>query len=170
MATQKILNTIFNTIVLKASGGDVVLTLASLANTKARQSAVIDFGANFGASISVMVEIETGSVAPAVDQSFPIYHAESNDGVKFAAGASGTDSAYKDGEEEEWLTAQATLIDALGTTNDATTVLRQMMTFTPRARYGAIIVLNLSGQTTETDNNEHQITLSQIVPDVQAAA
>ena len=64
MANQ-VLNISGTAKVFKAAGGDAAITLASLADGAARQSAKLDFGATRGVSYSVFPEMETGGAAPA---------------------------------------------------------------------------------------------------------
>ena len=47
--------------VFAAAGGDAAITLASLADTKARQCVKLDLGATRAPAYDVFVEIESGS-------------------------------------------------------------------------------------------------------------
>ena len=63
---------------------------------------------------------------------------------------------------------QLDFIGALILTNDASTVQRQKVgTFSPGLRYGQLTVWNESGQTLETNNDEHQITFTETIPESQ---
>ena len=156
--------------VFAAAGGNAAITLASLADTKAQQSVKLDLGATRGPTYDVFVEIETGGAAPAAGECVYFYWSESPSvtaGTQNAGGASGADAAYNDGSEAEWL-KQLEFLGALVLTADASTVQRQRVgTFSPGLRYGSLVVWNESGQTFETNNDEHKVTLTPIIPEVQ---
>jgi hypothetical protein len=155
--------------VFKASGGDAAITLASLATTKARQSVKLDLGATRADEYAVLAELETGGAAPTAATVIELWWSPSPNataGNQNAGGASGADAAYKDAEEAEWK-QQLTFIGALVLTNDASTIQRQSFMFRPAERYGSLVVVNLSGQTLETDDNEHRVTFTPRILEVQ---
>lgn len=155
--------------VFKASAGDAAITLASLASTKARQSVKLDLGATRADEYAVLAEIESGAVAPVAGTTVELWWSASPSataGTQNPGGASGTDAAYKDAEEAEWK-KQLAFIGSIVCTNDAATVHRQEFLFRPTERYGSLIVVNLSGQALETDDNEHKVTFRPRIQEVQ---
>lgn len=156
----------------RATGGDYALSLASVANNAARQGAKGDLGATRAAKYAVLVAIETGAAAPTAGTVSEIWWSASSNsaaGTDNAGGTDGTDSAYKAGEVDEWK-VQLIHIGNLVMTNDATTIQKQVVgTFEPPTRYGMPVVVNKSGQTYETNNDEHFITLIPIVDEIQNA-
>jgi len=143
----------------RASGVDYKITLASLANTKGRMGEKADLGVNFARRYLVTLKIESGAAAPTAGLAVDLYWAPSHDNSTFPGGVTGSDAAYKDGKETEWA-KQLSFIGSLIVTNDASTVQVQHFVFSPHARYGAPVVINNSGQTLETNDDEHRIILT----------
>lgn len=147
------------------------ITLASLANGKAREGAKADLGEDRSPAYSVYLGWESGS-APSAAQEVDIYWASSFSGTAGTgndAGAAGADGAYKDGEEAEWL-RQALFVGSLITTADAAgTVQRQCVNnyFRPPNRYGMPIVYNRSGQTADSDDIQMYVALVGQNPEIQ---
>jgi hypothetical protein len=146
------------------------IDLTSLADNAARQSAKVDLGATRSRLYAVRVAIEF-DVAPTAGEAVEFYwsaSASATAGTGNDAGASGSDSAYKASEEDEWK-KQAMFLGALIATNDAATTV-QMQTigfFTPPERYGQVIVVNKSGQALEGDAVEMLVALIPVVDEVQ---
>jgi hypothetical protein len=153
----------------KATGGDYAITLAALANNAARQGQKGDLGdanGRFAARWAVCVELNM-DVAPTAGNVIEIYWAASRDNSTVPGGATGTDSAYKAGEEDEWK-KQLLLVGCLVLTADADTVVQtQVFEFLPPARYGSPVVVNKSGQALEGDDDAHRITLTPLVDEIQ---
>jgi hypothetical protein len=150
----------------KAAGGDYAITLASLANGAGRCGQKCDLGAAMAARYAFAVEINLDA-APTAGNLIEVYWAPSHDGATFPGGATGTDAAYKAGEEDEWK-KQLMLVGCVVVTNDADAVVQtQVFVFAPPARYGCPIVVNKSGQAFEGDNDAHRITLTPLVDEVQ---
>lgn len=150
-------------VVWKNSGGDYAITLGSLANNAARQGAKGDLGdPNFADEYVAELVIETNT-APTAGNTFELYWAASRNataGSENPGGASGTDAAYKAAEEDEWK-KQLEFIGTLVVTNDASTVQRQIVgKFRPSYRYGMPVVVNKSGQTLNTSNTNHAVTVT----------
>ncbi len=152
--------------VWKNSGGDYAITLAGLADGAGRCGLKGDFGATFAARYSVTLEVNM-DVAPTAGKTVEVYWAPSHDNSTFPGGATGTDAAYKAGEEDEWK-KQLMLIGALVVTNDAETVVQtQAFVFSPPTRYGCPVVVNKAGQTLEGNDNSHKITFTPLIDEVQ---
>jgi hypothetical protein len=152
--------------VWKNAGGDYAISLASLAVDAGRNGVKADLGATFASRYAVTVEINM-DVAPTAGKCIEIYWAPSHDNSTFPGGATGTDAAYKAGEEDEWK-KQLLLIGCLVSTNDADAVVQtQVLMFSPPARYGAPVVINKADQALEGDEDSHQITLTPLIDEVQ---
>ncbi len=152
--------------VWKNSGGDYAITLAGIADGAARQGAKGDLGATFASRWAVTLEINLDA-APTAGNVIELHWAASHDNATFPGGASGTDSAYQAGEEDEWK-KQLLLIGALVVTADADAVVQtQVFVFWPPARYGAPVVVNKSGQAFEGDDDAHRITFTPLIDEVQ---
>lgn len=150
----------------KASGGDHAITLASLADGAGRCGEKIDLGEAFAREYLLMVELNLDT-APTAGNTVEIYWAASHDNSTFPGGATGTDAAYKSGEEDEWK-KQLLFIGALVLTNDADSVVQtQGFVFRPPSRYGCPVIVNKSGVALEGDNDDHQLTLTPIVDELQ---
>ncbi len=153
-------------IVWKASGGDYAITLASISNGAGRCGAKADLGAAFAARYAMTVEINL-DVAPTAGNTIEVYWAPSHNNTTFPGGATGTDAAYKAGEEDEWK-KQLLSIGCVVVTADADTIVQtQTFVFSPPARYGCPVVINKTGVAFEGDNNSHQLTLTPLVDEVQ---
>lgn len=148
-------------IVWRNSGGDYAITLASLADEASREAVKGDLSKNsqFAKDWLVQFLIETGGTAPTAGEVIYLYWSASDSAtaaIRNAGGASGTDGIYKTGQEAEWI-KQLKFIGALILTNDASTIQQMSFPFRPPSRYGMPIVWNKSGQTLETNDDEHQI-------------
>ena len=106
-------------------------------------------------------------IAEPAGNAIEVYWAPSYDDSTFPGGATGTDAAYKAGEEDEWK-KQLLLIGAVVVTADADAVVQtQLLVFSPPARYGCPVVINKSGQAFEGDEDSHRLTLIPLVDEVQ---
>lgn len=152
--------------VWKKTGGDYAITLAGLADGAGRCGGAGDFGAAFAARYAVTLELNM-DVAPTAGKTVELYWAPSHDGTTFPGGATGTDAAYKPGEEDEWK-KQLLPIGCLVVTNDAETVVQtQVFVFSPPARYGCPVVVNKTGQALDESDASHKITLTPLIDEVQ---
>lgn len=153
-------------VVWGESGGSGVtntLSLDALASTKARMGASVDLGANWQRLHVVEFRVETGT-APTAGTQAHLYLASSVDNSNWPGGVTGSDAAYKDGEETEWLAQlSGAFVCSLNATNDATTVQKQAgVLWMPKGRYVAPVVHNQLGQafrdeTTASDNDSRVI-------------
>lgn len=155
--------------VWKATGGDYAMTMASIANNAARQGAKGDLGTPRARLWNMRAEINM-DVAPTAGNVVEFYWSPSTSataGTDNAGGASGTDAAYKAGEEDEWK-RQLEFVGALVLTNDADTVVQVMdFVFAPPFRYGMPVLVNKGGQALEGDDDSHKITLTPIEDEIQ---
>lgn len=146
------------------------LDLTSLGSGAARQGVKADLGATRARQYAVMVAFEfTG--APTAGTTVNIYWSSSPSataGTANTGGASGTDAAYKYGEEDEWV-KQLDFLGSLVATNDAsTTVQKQVVAiFTPPQRYGMPVVHNDTDDTGLNDAVEMYVALIPIIDEVQ---
>lgn len=160
-------------IAWKASGGDKSLDLRSLANTKARCGESVDLASENSKAIpsrwAVTAEIAL-EAAPTAGNTIELYWAASHDNSVFPGGATGTDAAYKDSEEDEWK-VQLTFIGSLVLTNDDEGASSsgdlahhqvQQFLFYPPTRYGCPVVVNESGQALD-DGSDHTLTLTALI-------
>lgn len=147
------------------------LDLTSVANGAARQGAKGDLGDPRSLSYTVRAAIEF-AVAPTAGTVVEYYWSASESSTAATGndgGASGSDAAYKAGEEDEWK-RQLTPIGALIATADATATV-QIQTinsdFRPPSRYGMVVVVNKSGQALHSDAVEMFVALVPNDPEVQ---
>ena len=104
--------------------------------------------------------------APSAGTAIEIYWAASRDNTTFPGGATGSDGAYKPGEESEWK-RQLMLIGCLVLTADGASVVQTaVFEFWPPTRYGCPVVINTSGQILEDDNDAHRITFVPLVDEI----
>lgn len=146
----------------KNTGGDYAITLASLADTKARQGAKGDLGLTFADEWVVELVIETGT-APLAGVTYEVFWAASRSavaGTDNPGGTSGTDLAYKNLEEDEWK-KQLEFIGTLKVTNDLNTVQRQIIgKLRPNYQYGMPVIINKSGQALNASNTNHAFIIT----------
>jgi len=153
-------------IVWKNSGGDYAITLASLADDAGRCGVKADLGSTFAPRYAVTAEFNL-DVAPTAGTVIEIWWAASHDDTTFPGGATGTDAAYKAGEEDEWK-KQLLRVGSVVCTNDADAVVQtQTFIFSPPTRYGCPVVINKAGQAFEGDEDSHQLTLTPLIDEVQ---
>ena len=146
------------------------LNLESVAANAARQGVKMDLGATFAAQYSVYLGIE-GGTAPTAGLQYEVFlswSASATAGTGNAGGASGADGAYKAGEEDEWK-KQLDSAGPLTVTNDGagTTQIQLVGVVTPQQRYVSPVVVNKSGQTTDTDAINHFVALVPIKDEIQ---
>lgn len=145
-----------------ASGVTNTLSLDALASTKARMGASVDLGAAWQQLYLVILIVESGT-APTAGLTVDLYLPCSYNGTNWPGGVTGSDAAYKDSEESEWVKQLGGMASQLIATNDANTVqIQQARLWTPKGRYIAPVVHNQLGQafrdeTTATDNDSRVI-------------
>jgi hypothetical protein len=148
------------------------LNMESVANGAARQGAKADLGNPRAARYSVLVGVEAGASAPTAGGEYEFWWSSSPDPDATdvnAGGASGSDGAYKAGEEDEWK-RQLIYVGSLIVTNDgAGTVQRQCINtcFVPPTQYGMPVFVNKSGQTVDTDATNMWFALVPLADEAQ---
>lgn len=129
-----------------ASGVTNTLSLDALASAAARMGASVDLGASWNRLYLVQVIVETGT-APTAGTTVDVYLASSTDNSTWPGGVTGSDAAYKAGEESEWAKQLGGIAAQYLATNDANTVgIQQPVLWTPKGRYVAPVVHNRLGQ------------------------
>ncbi len=163
MAANDVLFETGTALTWKASAGDYVITLASLAAAACRQGAKGDLGAKRAVRWACRVQINM-DVAPVNLAPVNIYWSSSSSATAATdntGGASGADAAYT-GPAGGLLNGlqQMQLIGSMPMTADADTVL-QIAEFVwyPTQRYGSPVVQNSTAQILEGDNDSHQIVM-----------
>jgi hypothetical protein len=147
------------------------IDLTSIANNAARQSEKADLGATRARLYAVRVGIEY-DVAPTAATVSEFYWSSSVSGTAATGndgGCSGSDAAYKAGEEDEWK-RQLIFLGTLVNTNDAATTVQYQTIgyFTPPHRYGQVVYVNKSGQALEGDAVEMFVALVPIIDEIQS--
>jgi len=144
------------------SGVTDTLSLDALADTKARMGAAVDLGANWLQQYYLELRVETGT-APTAGQIVNAYLACSQDNTNWPAGVTGSDAAYKDTEETEWVVQLGRPAVTLFATADGNVVqIQTPVIWIPKGRYVTPVVHNLLGQafrdeTTASDNDSRLI-------------
>jgi len=148
------------------------IDLTSLATTKAREGARVDLTASRAPFYAVILGIEMDVGTSIAGKTIDVFWSCSFSGTAATGntgGASGSDGAYKDSEEAEWV-KQLTPVGSLTLTDDAATVVQrqQIATFSPPTRYGQPVVWNNStGQAMEGDAVEMYLAFIPIIPEGQ---
>lgn len=123
-----------------------VLSLDALANGAARMGEVKDLGASWHMRYVVRLVVETGT-APAAGAIASAYLLCSNVSGAYEAGVTGSDAAYKAGEEAEWLKQAGIPAHVVMATADGNTVqTAEPWVWRPTGRYVVPIVFNQLGQ------------------------
>lgn len=157
-----------------ASGVTNTLSLDALASTQARMGASVDLGANWNRTYLVQIIIETGT-APTAATTVDVYLACSRDNSTWPGGVTGSDAAYKTGEEAEWAKQLGGMATQLVATNDGnTTQVQQPRLWTPKGRYVAPVVHNQLGQAVRdqatNSNNTSRLVLVPLNDVIQDSA
>jgi hypothetical protein len=139
-----------------------------------RQSAKIDFGANWDMEYHAALKTKVGGT-PAAGNTVDLWIGFSDDATAGnnnwanCTGADGAYSGYSGGSA-----AQSVLqLDRIGSLKlDANAGPQEGIvgSFVPRARYGYIVWYNGSGQTTTNVDADHQVQLLPVTPRIEAAS
>lgn len=150
------------------------IDLTSLAAAAARQSDKVDFGANMDLEYVLGSSIEWAT-APTAGETVDFYVSWSNSataGTNNSGGVSGADGAYTGYSAN--LTDSLKQLQYLGSmvaTVQATTNVQidtSISTFTPRARYGTLVVVNNSaGDNFHSDAVEMAVRMTPLVTQIQ---
>lgn len=153
----------------RGTGGNYGISLESLTQNSAAQGAKGDMeitAERWANKYLVEHVMETGGSAPTKGGSYELWWAASvspSAGSNNPGGTSGTDSAYKAGEVDEWK-VQLIFIGRLIVTGDANTIMRQYFKdVVLPARWGMPVVVNKTDQTSAADHNEHYIKFHPIL-------
>lgn len=157
----------------KNSGGSAALSLASVANGSARQSAKLDLGATYASQWRVSAAFELGAT-PTAGATIDLYWAPSESataGTDNPGNVSGTDAAYTGYSSN--LTAAIRQLVFLGSficTAQATSTVQygEVAVFTPTSRYGSLVVVNNSGAAFHSTNTNQCVTFTPIEGVVEA--
>lgn len=152
---------------------DVQLSLASVADTAARQSAKVDLGATRAHLYSCMAAIEFASSGLTANSVVTMYWAPSPDATAAngnPAGISGSDAAYT-GYSSNLADSlhQLVRIGDFVVTGQATTTVQvaAVGVFAPQERYGSLVVENNSGAAIHSDDVECHVVLTPVVTEIQ---
>lgn len=157
-----------------ASGVTATCSLDALGSTNARMGAAVDLGANWRQMYFVDLIVESGT-APTAGTTVDLYLACSHDNSNWPGGVTGSDAAYKNGEESEWVKQLGGIAAQLIATNDSNTVQRQQpVIWVPKGRYVVPVVHNLLGQAFRDEatatNNDSRVILTPVNVKVQDSA
>lgn len=150
----------------KSTGGTGAITLASLANGSARQSAKIDLGATRARTYAVKATFEMAAT-PTDGLPIDLYWAPSSSptaGTDNPGGVSGTDAAYA-GYSSNLASAikQLQFIGSFICTVQVTATVQNqdpVGTFAPKHRYGSLVVYNRSGAAIHSSDTNCEIALT----------
>jgi hypothetical protein len=148
-------------VVWTSSGGDEVITLASLADGNGRAGDKHDFGATFPARVRITLEIDP-NVAPAAGEQVHVYWSSSHDNTDFDGECSGSDEAYNSEDDMRRLH----WVGALLASND-TDPQRASWTFFLPARYGLPVISNQLGQALTATGADQIVTVTPLIDEVQ---
>lgn len=153
---------------------DVVLTLASVADAAGRQSTKQDLGATRAAQYSVFGCVDFTGETPGALGSVDYYWAPSASTTQATgnvAGNSGADGAAPDGALGSITLAefikQCQYIGSLATHDGASVQVGYVGTFSPKERFGQMVVVNNSGDAFEADDVEAHTVMNPIIDEVQ---
>lgn len=149
---------------IKNSGGDAAITLASLANAAGRQAVKLDLGATRAAMYRVKASFEIAAT-PTAGATIDLYWAPSESataGTDNPANVTGADAAYAGYSSN--LTASLKQLQFIGSficTAQATATVQygEVGCFSPKARYGSLVVVNNSGAALHTTDTNQAISL-----------
>lgn len=149
-----------------ASGVTNTLSLDALASGAARMGAEVDLGADWQQLYYVELVVETGT-APTAGNAVDLYLACSQNGTDYPGGVTGSDAAYKAGEEAEWVKQLGGVAAMLVATNDGNAVQRQApVIWIPKGRHVVPVVWNRLGQAfrdeTTATNNDSRVILTPV--------
>jgi len=145
-----------------AAGVTHTLTFTALADTKARMGTVADLGAAWEQEHSVQLIVETGT-APTAGECAYVYFGSADAATRYPGGLTGSDAAYNDGSEAEWLAQLGLPVAYLIATADADTEQRaNPVIWVPPARYVIPVFWNELGQAIR-DTDPDTANLSRII-------
>lgn len=151
---------------------DVQLSLASVGDTAARQSAKVDLGTERAQIYKVRAALEFAAT-PGLGDVVELYWAPSSSSSATygnAAGISGSDAAYT-GQASN-LAISVKQLDSIGVfvcsaQPTSTVQIAEIGLFQPSERYGSLVVKNESAAAFHSDDVECHVVFDPIVPEVQ---
>jgi len=152
---------------------DVEMDMASVANDAARQSVKVDLGATRAAQYSVVAALEFAASGLTAGNVVEFYWAASPDATAAngnPGGVSGSNAAYSGYSSNlDDSLRQLELIGIFVVTGQATTTVQvsDIGRFSPRERYGSLVMVNRSGAAMHTDDVEMHVALTPVVDEVQ---
>ena len=159
-----------------AATTDFQITMNSLADDDMAESAKVDLTATRAPGYQVHAAIESGASAMTTGERVDFYWAPSPEATLTDGNPGqmdGADTQVYSGVgtfDEMLLTTQ--FIGSLIVENTTNTVQIGIVNsfFVPASRYGILCVVNRSAGVFATDDVEHHVTFTEILPDIQAAA
>lgn len=150
---------------------EVQISLASVADGAARQSAKVDLGAQRAIAYSVVAAFEIAATPTASDY-IELYWAPSPDSTAAngnPGGVSGSDAAYSGYSSN--LAASVLQLDYIGNfvcTAQATGTVQiaKVATFSPSERYGTLVIKNESAAALHSDDVEIHIVFNPIIDEI----
>jgi len=153
------------TKIWKTTGGDYGLTLDSLANNAGRMGGAIDLGDNYPRICAIQLTVKCQS-APTAGNTLEVYWAASADGTTWPGKVTGNDAVYPATVNDN--KKQLLFIGCLPVTADIS-LQKMFWAFSPPARYGVPVIVNLAGQSlTNTNPSDHSLKLTPIYSQIQA--
>lgn len=154
-----------------AGATDVQIDLTTLTNGSGRESVQVDLGATRAAAYGVMAAIESGT-AMTTGTTIDFYWAPSPETTATDGNPGQIDGADAAAPSGIGTLAELLLVcDFIGSLvveNTANAVqVGKVGVFSPSERYGILIVVNNTGQSFETNANEHHVVMNPIVDEVQ---
>lgn len=148
----------------KSSGGDATLTLTSVSNGAARQSAALDLGSTRPELQSVTASFEIAAT-PTAGNTIDLYWAPSTDNSVYPANVGTTDAAYSGYSSN--LTAAIKQLQFIGSficTAQATATVQKgfVGVFRPPTRYGVLVVVNNSGAALHSSATNMVVTFTPV--------
>lgn len=153
----------------------VQLSLASVSDGAARQSAKVDLGATRPAEYSVQAALEFNATGLTAGGVVELYWSPSTQPVAEAAngnpgGVSGSDAAYTGYSSNLAASVKQLILIGIGiVTAQATSTVQVLYCgrFRPPSRYGSLIVKNESGAAFHSDDVEMHVVFDPIIDEVQ---
>ncbi len=153
---------------------DVVLTQSALADDGARQSTKVDLGAVRAPLYAVYATVDFTGETPVQGSTVEYYWAPSthttqananvvgNSGADAAAGTGGLGSATADD-----MVAVCQFIGVLVVHDGVAVQNGYVGTFSPKERYGQMVVFNRSGDAFEADDVEAHVVMNPVIDEIQ---
>lgn len=164
MAAGDILTKQGNSIVFAASGGNVLITLTSLASVSGRKSDAVDLGSVFGPRFRVQLETKFGT-APTAGKPIEIYWASGYDTGSYDGMISAGDGGFTDTN----VNRQLHLVGVMYCDDTNSVSQQQSWIFYPPSRYGVLVVYNGSDQALSSTAGDHIITFTQLIDQYQSS-